>query len=100
MSLSGRGATWESVACDANAKKHWLRRREVYLPRGVCFSTNLQVYKGAPSVPRSGGRYSFAIDFISYLTTLVFRDPQGTTRVRTTCDHSLLALSKQRFPLN
>ena len=34
-------ATRKSVACDANANKHWLRRREVYLPKGVCFSTKL-----------------------------------------------------------
>ena len=27
-------------------KKHWLRRREVYLPRGVCFSTEVYLPKG------------------------------------------------------
>ena len=35
--------------------KHWLQRREVYLPKGACFSTKLWLHKGVPrGLSRSG----------------------------------------------
>ena len=45
------------------------------------------------SLPHYGGSARRARE-ANLLTTLADRDPQGTTRIRATCDLSLLALSK------
>ena len=49
------------------------------------------------SLPHYGGSARRAREAI-LLTTLADRDPQGTIRIRATCDLSLLVLSKLRFP--
>ena len=46
--------------------KHCLRRREIYLPRGVCFSTKIYLPRGVPKgrVRRRGVENSIAIMFL------------------------------------